>query len=200
MNQDIKHISHNGIFNFLNWLKRPYLLGVTMPTTIFPQGLVSLELKLTGWGWVKLEGTGSVEPRHWFFKNRNLTLFVPVGSHPILTIRNFWGAKNYQIDAESEREEVWIPHSHRFTFRLPDSVSTRIAAPALTSPIDVWRASEVNAPGNGHWRIHMPTGTIASLPTMPNPPNLVSQKFNDWRPMIPMNDLDHRIQQTSIDN
>ena len=35
----------------LDWLKSPRLLGASMPTEIIPQGLVSLEIEVAGWGW-----------------------------------------------------------------------------------------------------------------------------------------------------
>ena len=200
MNQDIKQSPFKVIPKLLDWLKRPCLLSASMPNEIFPQGLVSLELELNGWGWVQLKGTDRSEPRNWFYKQGKLTLYIPVGSQPTLTISNFWGGKSYQIDAGSNREEIWVPHGNRFLFRLPDSVSAKIKTSAVIAPTDLWRVAGINASGRGHWHIHMPTGNIVSLPAMPPNLTLKRQKIDDWCTLIPMSELDHRIQQASNTN
>lgn len=178
------------------WLEGPRLLLATMPTEIIPQGLVSLELALAGWGWLRLEGTGSRERRKWFWSDQDLTLFVPVGSRPILTLGNLWGSQRYQVDATAGREEVWVPHENHFQFRLPDSAATNLPDGHLDSPTQRWRAAGINAPGNGHWRIHMPTGRKVTLPDQPDPVSLPALKLESWRSTAPMDEMDRRIQRT----
>jgi hypothetical protein len=178
---------------FLQWLKRPRLLASHMPTEIIPQGLVSIELKVAGWGWTRLEVSGEPKPRKWFWKDQGITLFAPVGSHPILTLGNLWGTRRYQVDATAGREEVWVPPSTRFLFRLPDSASTNLPKSPLGIPSDCWRAAGVNASGSGHWRMHLPTDRTVMLPKPPPalaPPDF---KLDKWHPKLSMDDLDRRL-------
>jgi hypothetical protein len=189
---------------FKIWLKPPSLVGARMPAEIIPLGLASLELSLVGWGWVLLEGSGITEPRRWFWHDQSLTFFVPVGSHPILTVANPWGSKRYQLDATSAREEVWVPHDNHFQFRLPDSASTKLPGAPQKSPSRQWLAAGFNAPGRGHWRVHLLTGRTVALPPHPLPPSdlsllaIPSLKLDHWHATTPMEDLDRRIQRAVI--
>ncbi len=182
------------------WLERPRLLLAAMPAEIIPQGLVSLELTLAGWGWLQLEGTGRRERRKWFWHDQQFSLFVPVGSRPILTLANLWGAQRYQVDATAGRQEVWVPHDHHFQCRLPDSAATHLPNAHVDSPTHQWRAAGINAPGQGHWRIHMPVGHNVTLPTPPDPVSLPALKLEKWRSTAPMDELDRRIQRTMSAN
>jgi hypothetical protein len=184
----------------LRWLEGPRLLLATMPTEIIPQGLVTLELKLAGWGWVRLEATGNRERRKWFWNDQDLTLFVPVGSRPILTLGNLWGTQRYQVDATAGRKEVWVPHDNHYQFRLPDSAATNLPSGRLDLPTQRWRAAGINAPGNGHWHVHMPTGRTVTLPAQPDPVSLPALKLESWRTTAPMDELDRRIQRTMSAN
>lgn len=179
----------------LRWFEGPRLLLATMPNEIIPQGLVTLELNLAGWGWVRLEGAGRREPRKWFWCDQDLTLFVPVGSHSILTVGNLWGTRRYQVDATTQREEVWVPHGHCFLFKLPDSASANLPSGPLESPTHAWRAAGINAPGNGHWRVHLPTDRTVTLPASPHPVSMPVLQLEDWRTTAPMDALDRRVQQ-----
>jgi hypothetical protein len=190
MNPNVENPPSPKTSRLQRWLEGPRLLLATMPNEIIPQGLVTLELKLTGWGWIRLEGTGSRDPRKWFWNDQDLTLFVPVGSRPILTIRNLWGTRRYQVDATTVRDEVWVPHGNRFLFRLPDSAQTNLPDAPMETPIQHWRAAGINAPGNGHWRVHMPTGRTVLLPASPNPVSLPALKLEGWRSTAPIDDLD----------
>ncbi len=178
---------------YLKWLKRPRLLAAHMPSEIIPQGLVSLELRVAGWGWVLLEGTGNPEPRKWFWNDQDFTLFAPVGSHPILTLGNLWGTHRYQVDATAGREEVWVPHSTHFLFRLPDSASTNTPNSLLNLPSDCWRAAGINSSGSGHWRMHLPTDRATTIPNHPPPLASPNLRIGEWRANAPMDDLDHRL-------
>jgi hypothetical protein len=182
----------------LDWLKSPRLLGASMPTEIIPQGLVSLEIEVAGWGWVQLKGTGLNEPRQWFFQQDKLTLFVPVGSNPTLIVRNLFGRHLFEINAESERKENWISHSSRFIIKPPEYVATKMVAPEVTSPNQLWMISSLQVL-NSKWRFNQPIGNKISLPASQIRNTLPNVKLNDWHTLIPMSDLDHRIQQTSID-
>jgi hypothetical protein len=184
----------------LRWLGGPRLLLVTMPSEIIPQGLVSIELTLAGWGWVQIEGTGRREARKWFWHDQNLILFVPVGSRPTLTLVNFWGSQRYQVDATAGREEVWVPHDNHFQFRLPDSAAVNLPGARLESPTQQWQAAGINALGNGHWRVHMPTDRAVTLPAPPDPVSLPALKLERWRSTAPMDDLDRRLQRTISPN
>lgn len=200
MNPNVENRYSPKTSRFQRWLKGPRLLLATMPSEIIPQGLVTLELKLTGWGWIRLEGTDSRAPRKWFWKDQDLTLFVPVGSRPILRIRNLWGTRRYQVDATTGRDEVWVPHGNRFLFRLPDSAQTNLPGAPMETPTHHWRAAGINVPGNGHWRVHMPTGRTFLLPESPNTVSLPALKLENWRTTAPMDDLDRRIQRAASAN
>ena len=199
LNLDMSYIS-----KFKIWLKSPSLIDASMPAEIIPLGLTSLELSLAGWGWVRLEGSGISEPRRWFWHDQSLTFFVPVGSHPILTLANPWGSKRYELDATSAREEVWVPHGSYFQFRLPDSASTRLPGVPQELPSSQWLAAGINAPGRGHWRVHLPTGRTVVLPRQPLPPpnlsllSLPSLKLDNWHATTPMEDLNRRLQRAAI--
>ena len=183
---------------FQRWLERPSLLAACMPTEIIPQGLASLELKLTGWGWVRLEGTENFEPRRWFWYDQVLTLFVPVGSHPVLTLGNLWGSKRYQVDATSGREEVWVPHDEYFIFKLPDSALTNLPQAPKDTPTAQWKAAGINASGSGHWRVHLPTGRAVTLLAAPSALSLPDLKLDDWRASTPMDEIDRRLKRVAI--
>lgn len=200
MTPQVETPSSYGSSKFLQWLKRPRLLAAHMPTEIIPQGLVSLELKLAGWGWLQLESSGNPEPRKWFWQDQDFTLFVPVGSHPILTIGNLWGTHRYQVDATAGREEVWVPHSTHFLFRLPDSASTTLPKSGLDLPTDSWRAAGINASGSGHWQMHLPTDRAVKLPNHPHPVASPNLKIGQWRPNTPMDDLDHQLTRAATTN
>jgi hypothetical protein len=177
----------------LRWFKSPRLLSSQMPTEVIPQGLVSLELKVAGWGWLQLHGTGNREPSKWFWRNQDFTLFIQVGSKPILTLGNLWGTHHYQVDATAGREEVWIPHGTHFQLRLPDLTSTYLPKSILNFPSDCWRAAGINASGSSHWLMHLPSDRADMLSN--HSPSLTSTnlRLGDWRTNIPMNDLDHRV-------
>lgn len=183
---------------FQRWLERPSLLAASMPTEIIPQGLASLELKLTGWGWVRLEGTENFEPRRWFWHDQVLTLFVPVGSHPVLTLGNLWGSKSYQVDATSGRDEILVSHDEHYIFKLPDSALTNLPQAPKDTPTAQWKAAGINASGSGHWRVHMPTGHSVALPAAPPAVSLPNLTHDDWRASAPMDELDRRLKRVAI--
>lgn len=165
----------------------PTLVRAIMPSEIIPQGLVSLELELNGWGWLQLESLEDPQPQIWFWQSQVLTLFVPVGSRPILKLHNIWGSCRYQIDAIALRTEVWLPHESSFRFDLPNSAKLSLPEQKTILPSHLWRTAEVNVSMVGHW--HVPDLKPQGL----SPPSFSGTSLPKWSAAVPLQDLDQRL-------
>ena len=188
-------------FKPLMWLKRPVLANANMPLEIIPQGLVRLELNVSGWGWARLHGTTQPEPRQWFGNDQALIFFVPVGSNITLTLFNLWGGKHFQIDTTSKRMEVFKPHDSRFRFNLPDTALANLPTVHITPPNAYWRTWSINNSVIGP-RISslMMRKITVSTDHLFQQQSQNKLKIPKWNANLPMNDLNARIKRIEIEN
>jgi len=188
-------------FKPLMWLKRPVLANANMPLEIIPQGLVRLELNVSGWGWARLHGTTQPEPRQWFGNDQALIFFVSVGSNITLTLFNLWGGKHFQIDTTSKRMEVFKPHDTRFRFNLPDTALANLPTVHITHPSSHWRTWSINnsviGPRISSLLMRKITVSTDHLFQQQSPNKL---KIPKWNANLPMNDLNARIKRIEIEN
>lgn len=182
--------SYNRLHAMLvHWFSPPSLLAAGMPSEIIPTGLVSLDLNVRGWGWVRLDGPDAPGSRTWFPGDRRLTLFLPVGTQPLLRLTNLWGSRQYQVDARPQRTEVWAPYSSRFRLKPPSDVEIKPPNACIIGHTQLWNIAGNNSLATKNWKVQTPEFT-AQLPVL----NTVA--LPSWHTQLPLDALEQRIQLT----